>query len=175
MNITVYMGANSGTDPAFRKAAEDLGALIAGGGHTLVYGGSNVGLMGILANKVLAGGAPAIGIIPQFFVDQGHGRDDLTEQIVVETMQERKAIMLERGDVFVALPGGTGTLEEIMEAMTLTFLKRQNKPCYLLNINGYYDHLIALFEHMVECGLMPQGNLDQLHFPTSVEELSAQL
>ena len=171
MNITVYMGARTGNDPAFQRTAEELGALIAEGGHCLIYGGSNIGLMGILANKVLAGGGQAIGIITQFFVDMGYGRDDLTEQIVVETMSVRKSIMLEKGDVFVAMPGGTGTLEEIMEAMTLLFLKRQDKPCYLLNINGYYDHLIALFEHMVENGLMPQENLDMLHFPTSVDEL----
>ena len=118
MNITVYCGSNFGDNPHFEEAAHDLGAWIARAGHTLVYGGSSVGLMGAVSRAAIEGGAPVIGVEPEFFIEAGVAQHDLTELIVVETMGERKSKMIELGDAFVALPGGVGTLEEISEIFT---------------------------------------------------------
>ena len=115
MNITVYCGSNFGDDPLFEKAARELGAWIAREGHALVYGGSSVGLMGAVSRAAIEGGAPVIGVEPAFFIEAGVAQHDLTELIVCDTMGERKAKMIELGEMFVALPGGVGTLEEISE------------------------------------------------------------
>ena len=113
MNITVYLGANAGNDPALAQATAELGRWIGESGNTLVYGGSESGLMGVLAKSALAAGGKAIGVEPQFFIDEGYEFDGLTELIVTRDMSERKAKMIELGEAFIALPGGTGTLEEI--------------------------------------------------------------
>ena len=115
MNITVYLGANAGNDPALAQATAELGRWIGESGNTLVYGGSESGLMGVLAKSALAAGGKAIGVEPQFFIDEGYEFDGLTELIVTRDMSERKAKMIELGEAFIALPGGTGTLEEIAE------------------------------------------------------------
>lgn len=118
MNITVYLGANAGNDPALAQATAELGRWIGESGNTLVYGGSASGLMGVLAKSVLGAGGKAIGVEPQFFIDEGYEFDGLTELIVTRDMSERKAKMIELGEAFIALPGGTGTLEEITEVMS---------------------------------------------------------
>lgn len=141
MNITVYCGSNFGDNPHFEEAAHDLGAWIARAGHTLVYGGSSVGLMGAVSRAAIEGGAPVIGVEPEFFIEAGVAQHDLTELIVVETMGERKSKMIELGDAFVALPGGVGTLEEISEIFTRVRLDMGPHECFLLNIDGFYDPL----------------------------------
>ena len=150
MNITVYCGSNFGDNPHFEEAAHDLGAWIARAGHTLVYGGSSVGLMGAVSRAAIEGGAPVIGVEPEFFIEAGVAQHDLTELIVVETMGERKSKMIELGDAFVALPGGVGTLEEISEIFTRVRLDMGPHECFLLNIDGFYDPLRLFLQSMVE-------------------------
>ena len=128
MNITVYLGANAGNDPALAQATAELGRWIGAGGNTLVYGGSASGLMVVLAKSA---GGKAIGVEPQFFIDEGYEFDGLTELIVTRDMSERKAKMIELGEAFIALPGGTGTLEEITEVMSKVSLRHLSAPCIL--------------------------------------------
>lgn len=172
MNITVYCGSNPGDDPRFIEEARALGAWIAREGHTLVYGGSSVGLMGAVSRAALEGGAPVIGVEPAFFIEAGVAQHDLTELIVCETMSERKAKMIELGDVFVALPGGVGTLEEITEIFTRVRLDMGPHECFLLNIDGFYDPLAAFLASMVDRRFFDQCDLDRCHFPRSVDELA---
>lgn len=172
MNITVYCGSNPGDDPRFIEAARALGAWIAREGHTLVYGGSSVGLMGAVSRAALEGGAPVIGVEPAFFIEAGVAQHDLTELIVCETMGERKAKMIELGDVFVALPGGVGTLEEISEIITRVRLDLGPHECFLLNIDGFYDPLAAFLASMVDHRFFDQCDLDRCLFPRSVDELA---
>ena len=150
MNITVYCGSNFGDNPHFEEAARNLGAWIARAGHTLVYGGSSVGLMGAVSRAAIEGGAPVIGVEPAFFIEAGVAQHDLTELFVCDTMGERKAKMIELGDAFVALPGGVGTLEEISEIFTRVRLDMGPHECFLLNIDGFYDPLRSFLESMVE-------------------------
>lgn len=172
MNVTVYCGSNPGDDPRFEETARSLGRWIAQAGHSLVYGGSSVGLMGAVSRATLDAGGTAIGVEPRFFIEAGVAQHDLTELIVVKTMGERKAKMIELGDVFVALPGGVGTLEEISEIITRVRLDLGPAECYLLNIDGFYDPLIALLQSMIDHGFFDQCDLDRVHFPASVEELA---
>ena len=153
MNITVYLGANEGNDPRLAQAVRELGRWIGESGNALIYGGSACGLMGELAKSVLGAGGKATGVEPQFFVDQGLLYDDLTELFITKDMTERKAKMIELGDAFIAFPGGTGTLEEIAEIMSKVSLKQLDAPCILYNLNGYYDSLKALLDHMIAMGL----------------------
>ena len=153
MNITVYLGANPGNDPALCQAARALGTWIGQSGHALVYGGSKSGLMGELAQSVLRAGGEVTGVEPRFFVDAGLVYEDITRLIVTGDMAQRKARMIELGDAFIAFPGGTGTLEEIAEVMSKVSLGHLHAPCILYNLNGYYDGLRALLGHMIEMGL----------------------
>ena len=143
MNITVYLGANEGNDPSLRKAVRELGTWIGESGNRLVYGGSKSGLMGEIAESVLQAGGEVTGVEPQFFIDMEYQYDAITELIVTKDMSERKTKMIELGDVFIAFPGGTGTLEEISEVMSKVSLKHLDAPCILYNLNGYYDSLKA--------------------------------
>ena len=138
MNITVYLGANEGNDPALKQAVWELGTWIGESGNDLIYGGSKVGLMGVIAESVLRAGGKVTGVEPQFFMEKELQYDAVTHLIVTETMAERKTKMIELGDVFVAMPGGTGTLEEISEVMSLLALDRLEAPCILYNLHGYY-------------------------------------
>ena len=153
MNITVYLGANEGNDPSLREAVRELGTWIGERGNRLVYGGSKSGLMGEIAESVLQAGGEVTGVEPQFFIDMEYQYDAITELIVTKDMTERKTKMIELGDVFIAFPGGTGTLEEIAEVMSKVSLKHLEAPCILYNLNGYYDSLKALLSHMTEMGL----------------------
>ncbi|MBQ3962836.1 MAG: TIGR00730 family Rossman fold protein, partial [Erysipelotrichaceae bacterium] len=128
MNITVYLGAAFGNDPCLQSEAEKLGAYIGQAGHTLVYGGSHNGLMGVLARSAKNNGARVIGVEPQFFIDAGFVNDDVDELYVTQTMSERKNKMIELGDAFIAFPGGTGTLEEISEVMAKCALRHLSAP-----------------------------------------------
>lgn len=160
MNITVYLGANEGNDPALIKAVRELGKWIGESGNSLVYGGSKNGLMGVIAESVLKAGGKVTGVEPKFFVDMGFLYDDLTELIVTRDMSERKAKMIELGEAFIAFPGGTGTLEEISEIMSKVSLKQLDAPCIVYNLNGYYDSLKELLEHMIDKGLTSRERLE---------------
>lgn len=171
MNITVYLGANEGNDPFFKEAVRELGAWIGTNGNTLVYGGSKSGLMGELAESVLQAGGKVIGVEPQFFIDAGFVYDEITELITTKDMSERKAKMIELGDVFIAFPGGTGTLEEITEVMSKVSLKHLDVPCILYNLNGYYDSLKQLLEHMIEMDLSSEEKQEGIYFAEDLEEI----
>ena len=173
MNITVYLGASEGNDPALRMAVEKLGQYIGQNGHSLVYGGSKSGLMGALARSALDAGAVVIGVEPSFFIDEMLQYEDLTELIVTETMAERKTKMIELGDAFIAFPGGTGTLEEISEVMSKVSLKQLDAPCILYNLNGYYNDLQALLRHMIRKGLSSEERQKGIYFAATLEDIRA--
>ena len=146
--ICVFCGSSPGADPAYAEAAADLGRALAGRGLTLIYGGGHVGLMGVLADAVLAAGGRVTGVIPEALAAKELAHRGLTELRVVGSMHERKALMSELSDAFIALPGGIGTLEEWFEVWTWSQLGFQPKPCGMLNVAGYYDHLLAFLDHM---------------------------
>ena len=146
--ICVYCGSGPGTDPAFVQAARAFGAILAQNGIGLVYGGGNVGIMGELANAVLAHNGQVTGIIPDFLVAREHAKRGAHGLIVTRDMHERKRKMFELADAFVALPGGVGTLEEIVEQMTWAQLGRHKKPILLASIEGFWQPLCALLDHM---------------------------
>lgn len=171
MNITVYLGANEGNDPFLKEAVRELGAWIGTNGNTLVYGGSKSGLMGELAESVLQAGGKVIGVEPQFFIDAGFVYDEITELITTKDMSERKAKMIELGDVFIAFPGGTGTLEEITEVMSKVSLKHLDAPCILYNLNGYYDSMKQLLDHMIEMDLSSEEKQEGIYFAEDLEEI----
>ena len=171
MNITVYLGANEGNDPFLKETVRELGAWIGTNGNTLVYGGSKSGLMEELAESVLQAGGKVIGVEPQFFIDAGFVYDEITELITTKDMSERKAKMIELGDVFIAFPGGTGTLEEITEVMSKVSLKHLDAPCILYNLNGYYDSMKQLLEHMIEMDLSSEEKQEGIYFAEDLEEI----
>ena len=148
--ICVFCGSSSGKNSGYRAAATNLGKLLAERELTLVYGGGNVGLMGIIANSVLAHGGKATGVIPQFLVEKELVHDRLSEVHIVDSMHERKALMAELADGFIALPGGFGTLEETVEVLTWAQLGLHRKPIGLLNVEKYFSALYEFFEHMVK-------------------------
>jgi hypothetical protein len=149
-NICVYSSSSDAVDGAFFALAEELGAEIARRGHILVYGGTNVGLMGAAARAARASGGKVIGVIPKFIADRGLAFDAANELIITNDMRQRKATMEARSDAFLAMPGGFGTLEEVLEVITLKQLQQHTKPVVFLNPDGYYDPLTTLFEHMYE-------------------------
>lgn len=171
MNITVYLGANEGNDPCLRRAVEELGAWIGSSGNALVYGGSKSGLMGALADNVLNAGGEVTGVEPNFFIENEFQHDGLTKLIVTEDMVERKNKMIELGEAFIAFPGGTGTLEEIAEVMSKVSLKHLDAPCILYNLNGYYDDLKALLNHMIEKGLSSKERQEGIYFVEDLDDI----
>ncbi len=173
MNITVYLGATPGSDPALEPAVRELGTWIGANGHNLVYGGSKCGLMGMLAESVLASGGKVFGVEPQFFVDAGFVYDAITKLYVTQDMSERKAKMIELGDAFIAFPGGTGTLEEIAEIMSKVALRHLDAPCVLYNLNGYYDGLRLLLDRMLEKELSTPEKLKGIAFAASLDDIRA--
>ena len=171
MHITVYLGANEGNDPSLRRAVEELGTWIGAGGHALVYGGSRSGLMGAIADSVLRAGGEVTGVEPQFFIESEYQHDGLTELIVTKDMAERKAKMIELGEAFIAFPGGTGTLEEIAEVMSKVSLKHIKAPCILYNLNGYYNSLKELLNHMTEKGLSSAERQEGIFFADNLAQI----
>jgi uncharacterized protein (TIGR00730 family) len=152
--VCVYAGSNPGNDLIYAQAARELADLLAERGIGLVYGGGRVGLMGVLADTALAAGGEVIGVMPQALVDREIAHEGLTELRVVASMHERKALMAELSEAFVAVPGGIGTLEELIEIYTWSQLGIHAKPCGVLNVAGYYDHLAAFLDHAVAAGFL---------------------
>jgi uncharacterized protein (TIGR00730 family) len=152
MRITVYCASSSVVDEIYRRAAQDLGRLIGERGHTLIYGGTNVGLMGVLALAVREAGGGVVGIVPRRMAEHDIVYREADQLIVTETMAERKALMEEHGDGYIALPGGFGTLEELAEVVTLKQLRYLDGPIALVNTAGFYHHLLAHLEHLYETG-----------------------
>ena len=174
-SICVYCGSNPGADPAFAAAARTLGEAMAAANVRLVYGGGSVGLMGIVARTVLQAGGKVTGIIPQFLKDREVMLKEVPDLIVTADMHERKRIMFEQSDSFLALPGGIGTLEEVVEMMTWAQLDRHAKPILIANINGFWDPLIGLFRQMTEAGFLNKaflgGHTDlPVQFVSRIEE-----
>ena len=156
--ICVFCGSSAGSRPEYRQAAEGLAAELVRRGIGLVFGGGNLGLMGIVADAVLAAQGEAIGVIPEHLMTREISHTRLTRLHIVRSMHERKAMMADLSDAFIALPGGFGTFEEFCEVLTWTQLGLQTKPCGILNVLGYYSHLLAMFDHAVEeCFLKPQN------------------
>lgn len=155
-SVAVFCGAQTGKNQAFVDAAQAMGELVATKGLTLVYGGGNIGLMGVLADAALARGGKVVGVIPHFMKDRELAHPGLTELILVKTMHERKAIMAERSDGFLAMPGGFGTLDELCEILTWSQIGLHNKPIGILNTLGYFDSLLSFFDDAVEHGLLPE-------------------
>jgi len=204
-SLCVYCGSSNGADPVYREAAERLGTLMAERGVRLVYGGRRVGLMGVVAHAVMAGGGAATGVIPRFIVEHEKNNPgagelsmglagpegkagaahsaaapllpefDLTEVIVVEDMHERKKRMFELADGFIALPGGLGTLEETIEVVTWKKLKLHFKPVVVMNIGGYWEPLRALVERAVAGGFAHPDSLDLFTLVDSADEVFAAL
>jgi len=156
--ICVFCGSNVGSNPVYRKTAEILGLLLAHRKIELVYGGGDIGLMGVLADSVLAAGGRAIGVIPESLMQKEVGHAGLSELRIVKSMHERKALMSDLSDGFIAMPGGFGTFEEFCEVVTWSQLGIQSKPCGLLNVEGYYDPLLELFDHAVREGFLRDEN-----------------
>jgi uncharacterized protein (TIGR00730 family) len=155
--ICVYCGSSPGTDPAFVKTARDFGRILAENKVRLVYGGGSIGLMGAIASSVIEHGGTATGIIPEFLTAKEQPKRLAQEQIITRDMHERKRTMFDRADAFVALPGGLGTLEELVEQMTWAQLGRHKKPILIANINRFWEPLVVLIDHMRRLGLVPSS------------------
>lgn len=153
-SIGVFCGSSFGTNPAYTDAARALGALLGRERITLVYGGGKIGLMGVLADAALASGGKVIGVIPQSLLDREVGHVGLTDLRVVRDMSERKTLMAELADAFIAMPGGIGTLDELFEVWTWTQLGYHDKPCGLLNVADYFDPLIEFLDRATEQGFL---------------------
>ncbi|WP_201597204.1 LOG family protein [Psychrobacter fulvigenes] len=168
--VAVYCGSRSGNDEVYEKAARDLGQALAENGLGLVYGGASIGLMGAVADEVVNAGAEAVGVIPTFMLKHEIAHEKLTRLHLTDTMHTRKTVMAEYADAFVTLPGGLGTLEEIMEIATWRQLYQHEKPMIILNINGFYDKLIEHLEYTTEQGFMKQQDLDRLVVCNTIDE-----
>ena len=176
MNITVYCGANCGRDPEFGNRARQLGTWMGQNGHRLVYGAGDVGMMGILSNAVLEAGGDVLGVTPAFFIRAEEIHEKLTELRITADLTERRSVMIQEGDAFIALPGGTGTLDEISEVMCLTrlgLLGEKKRPVMLYNINGYYDILADYLDQMVAEGFMTPENRGKIFFAEDTEDLAS--
>lgn len=174
MNITVYCGAKLGRDVEFRRRAHELGTWMAENGHRLVYGAGDVGMMGVIANAVLDGGGEVIGVTPDFFILAEETHKGLTDLRITPGLSERRNVMIEEGDAFIALPGGTGTLDEISEVMSLRRLGKlgnTRRPIMIYNINGYYDHFLRFLDRMTDEGFHDQSDRDSIIEVCSVGDI----
>jgi uncharacterized protein (TIGR00730 family) len=160
--IAVFCGSSAGTDPVFAAAAREVGHQVASRGWTLVYGGGSVGLMGVLADAALSAGGRVVGVIPRFLYDWEVGHDGLTELEIVGTLTERKVRMGNLADAFLTLPGGIGTMDELFEALSWSQLGLEAKRNGLLNVNGYYDELVAYLDRAVAAGFVKPAHRELL-------------
>jgi uncharacterized protein (TIGR00730 family) len=173
--IAIYCGANIGTDPAFKAAAESLAHTLVREGIGIVYGGGGVGLMGVIADTAMAAGGEVIGVIPEAIKALELGHTKLTELHTVPDMHSRKAMMLALSDAVIALPGGFGTLDEVFEALTWSQLDYHRKLCGFLNVNGFYDPLFRWMEHAIAVGLIKPINLDLVVRTNDLDEMLREL
>ena len=172
MNLCVFCGALPGRNPVYLESAKKIGRLMVERGLTLVYGGGSLGMMGMVASTVMEAGGVVIGVMPQHLIElEGFKGEGLSQFHIVNTMHERKMKMAELSDGFIALPGGPGTLEEIFEQWTWSFLGIHNKPCVFYNVNGYYDHLRRMVDHGFQEGFIRQSQIDRLFFTDDSDEL----
>jgi uncharacterized protein (TIGR00730 family) len=170
-SVCVYCGSRPGENSAFAEAATAVGRWIGGHGGQLVYGGGRSGLMGTVAEATRVAGGRVVGVIPQALVDKELANRQCDELHIVQTMHERKAMMAERSDAFLALPGGIGTFEELFEVWTWRQLGYHDKPLGLLNVAGYYDGLLAFLNHSVASGFMGEWQMGLLHTDTNADTL----
>jgi uncharacterized protein (TIGR00730 family) len=166
--VSVFCGSSTGNDPLFLEAARTLGTALARSGITLVYGGARIGLMGVIADAVLAEGGKAVGVLPRFLDPKERAHTGLTELILTETMHERKAKMYELSEGFIALPGGWGTLDEVIEVLTWSQLGLHGYPVALLNVGGFFDQLRGLFDVMERKQLLRPENKKKVLFRDDV-------
>ena len=171
--LCVFCGSSPGHDPAYGELAAQLGRTLAERGIGVVYGGGRVGLMGVLADAALAAGGEVIGVIPKPLLDREHGHRGLTQLRVVDSMHERKALMVELADGFVALPGGIGTLEELFEVWTWAQLGMHRKPCALLDVGGFFTPLVGFLDHVVANGFVNSTTRAMLMVAATPDELLA--
>jgi hypothetical protein len=169
--ICVFCGSSSGTGAGYVRSAQEVGRLLAARGMELVYGGGKVGLMGAVADASLAAGGRVIGVIPQLLVDKEVAHAGLTELRVVKTMHERKALMADLADAFLALPGGYGTWDELCEVLTWSQIGIQRKASAILNVNGYYDPLLAMADRAVSEGFLRDVHREMLLTDTDAARL----
>jgi uncharacterized protein (TIGR00730 family) len=174
-NILIYCGSSAGHNEIYKKTATQVGETLAKKGLSLVYGGGSVGLMGTVADAILANGGEAIGVIPSFMEPWEVQHKGLTECIVTETMHTRKQIMAEKSDAVIALPGGWGTLDELFEILTWRQLGLHKMPIGVLNTNGFYDDLLKMLEKMVSEGFLKDANLKFLIIDDNIESLLEKL
>ncbi|MBO9733113.1 MAG: TIGR00730 family Rossman fold protein [Chitinophaga sp.] len=174
-SIVVFCGSGAGELPVYMEQAKLLGASLAQRQLTLVYGGARVGLMGAVADGALQAGGKVIGVLPHFLQQKELAHKGLTELILVDTMHERKTKMNELSDGVITLPGGFGTMEELFEMLTWGQLGLHQKPIGLLNVNGFYDHLIALATTMTNNGFLSAANQDRLLHSNNIEQLLQQM
>jgi uncharacterized protein (TIGR00730 family) len=175
LRYCVFAGSSTGHDANFRKAADCLGAALAQRGIGLVYGGASVGLMGIVADAAQSHGGEVIGVIPRSLVEKEVAHGGLADLRIVESMHERKALMGELSDAFIALPGGIGTLEELFEVWAWAQLGHHDKPCALLNVGGFYDGLTSFLDHVVEAAFLKPIHRDMLVVADDVDALLSAL
>ena len=171
MHITVYLGSTYGNDPDFKKKIIELGTWIGKNHHTLVYGGSKTGLMGELAQSVLNQNGKVIGVEAQMFVDEDVQMNNISTLYIEKNIADRRTKMIELGDVFIAFPGGTGTLEEVSEIMSKISLNQISAPCIFYNVNGYYNHLKAFLQHMIDCGLSTKEKQENIYFVENINQI----
>jgi uncharacterized protein (TIGR00730 family) len=170
-SVCVFCGSSRGADPAFTEAARDLGTALAHRGIGLVYGGASVGLMGVVADATIAAGGHAAGVITESLAGHEIAHSALNDLHVVRTMHERKALMSDMADAFVMLPGGFGTCEEFMESVTWAQLGIHDKICAILNVHGFFDHLLTFVSHAVEQGFIKTRQVDSLVIADTVDAL----
>lgn len=171
MNICVFCGSSTGHVPVYAHAARELASLFVQRGHTLVYGGGNVGLMGILADTIMEQGGEVLGVIPEFLLQREVGHRNITQLEVVQSMHERKKRMADLSDAFIAIPGGWGTLDELAEILTWRQLKLIDQPVALLNVQQFFDPLLAQMKTMEREGFLQPANLDLLQVYTTPTQL----
>ncbi|MDT8445541.1 MAG: TIGR00730 family Rossman fold protein [bacterium] len=170
--ICVFCGSKKGTNPQYEEWALTLGSWIAGAGHGLVFGGGSIGLMGVIADACLAEGGEVIGVIPTHLNNVEIGHPGVSRMIEVENMFDRKSIMLKYSDLFVVLPGGFGTLDELFEVITLAQLKQHDKPLYILNGDGLFDPLLQQINDLVVKGFISEKNLALFHIAKDMRHLT---
>jgi uncharacterized protein (TIGR00730 family) len=174
-NIAVFCASASGVNPVYQAAAEELGRALATRNIGLVYGGSNVGLMKAVAEAALSAGGKVIGVIPEVLVDLEVAHHGITELLITSTMHTRKALIGEKADAFIALPGGFGTFEELFEVLAWHTLNIHGKPILLLNVNGFYDKLLVFLDHCVAEGMLKPKSRELLRVAENVEDALGQL